>query len=99
MPKPHRVLLDRVSGYADEAGAFMRRRRLTRRPFARVYYAGGGSGGEGAGPPAGGRLLSPAGPLIENAPGRGGRGARSGRAEAGRVSPPARATAGGGAGG
>ncbi len=41
MPKPHRVLLDRVSGYADEAGAFMRRRRLTRRPFARLYYGDG----------------------------------------------------------
>ena len=38
-PKPHRVLLDRVSGYADEAAAYMRRRRLTRRPFARLYYA------------------------------------------------------------
>ena len=42
-PKPHRVLVDRVSGYADEASAFLRRRRLTRRPFARVYVAGGRS--------------------------------------------------------
>lgn len=41
MPKVHRVLLDRVSGYADEAGAFMRRRRLNRRTYARVYYPGG----------------------------------------------------------
>jgi len=40
-PKPHRVLIDRVSGYADEAGAFLRRRRLTRRPFARVHLSGG----------------------------------------------------------
>ena len=39
-PKPHRVLLDRVSGYADEAGAYLRRRRMTRRPFARVYLRG-----------------------------------------------------------
>jgi hypothetical protein len=31
------MLLDRFSGYADEASAFLRRRRLTRRPFARVY--------------------------------------------------------------
>ena len=37
-PKPHRVLLDRVSGYADEAAAYMRRRRVARRPFARLYY-------------------------------------------------------------
>lgn len=40
-PKPHRALLDRVSGYADEAAAYLRRRRLTRRPFARVYAPGG----------------------------------------------------------
>jgi hypothetical protein len=42
-PKPHRVLLDRVSGYADEAAAYMRRRRHLRKPFARVYYPGGRS--------------------------------------------------------
>jgi hypothetical protein len=41
MPKPHRVLIDRVSGYADEAGAFVRRRRLTRRAFIRLYYSDG----------------------------------------------------------
>jgi hypothetical protein len=40
-PKPHRAIIDRVSGYADEASAFLRRRRLTRRPFARVYAPGG----------------------------------------------------------
>jgi hypothetical protein len=40
-PKPHRVLIERVSGYADEASAFLRRRRLTRRPFARVHAPGG----------------------------------------------------------
>lgn len=40
-PKPHRAILERVSGYADEASAYLRRRRLTRRPFARVYVAGG----------------------------------------------------------
>ena len=42
-PKPHRVLIDRVSGYADEASAYLRRRRLTRRPFARVFVPGGRS--------------------------------------------------------
>jgi hypothetical protein len=41
MPKPHRVVLDRVTGYADEAAAFMRRRRHERRPFARVYWEDG----------------------------------------------------------
>ena len=42
-PKPHRILLDRVSGYADEAAAYMRRRRVARRPFARLYYPNGRS--------------------------------------------------------
>ncbi len=42
-PKPHRVLIDRVTGYADEASAYLRRRRLTRRPFARVHLSGGRS--------------------------------------------------------
>jgi hypothetical protein len=42
MQKPHRLVLDRMSGYADEASAYVRRRRLTRKPFARVYTAGGG---------------------------------------------------------
>jgi hypothetical protein len=41
VPKPQRTLLDRVSGYAEEAAAFMRRRRITRKPFARVHYKGG----------------------------------------------------------
>jgi hypothetical protein len=40
-PKPHRALLDRVSGYADDASAYLRRRRLTRRPFARIHMSGG----------------------------------------------------------
>ena len=41
--KPHRVLMERVSGYADEAAAYLRRRRHLRKPFARTYYAGGRS--------------------------------------------------------
>ena len=40
-PKPQRTMLARVSGYAEEAAAFMRRRRITRKPFARVHYKGG----------------------------------------------------------
>jgi hypothetical protein len=42
-PKPHRFLIDRFAGYADEAASFLRRRRTTRKPFARVHYAGGRS--------------------------------------------------------
>jgi len=64
-PKPHRVLLDRVSGYADEAAAYMRRRRASRRPFARLYY-GGGRGEDHAGDSAvGAELFVAAGRLIE----------------------------------
>lgn len=65
MPKPHRILLDRVSGYADEAGAFMRRRRLTRRPFARVYAADGSSAEHALESGPGEALFEAAGGLIE----------------------------------
>jgi hypothetical protein len=41
MEKPHRFLLNRVASYADEGAAYLRRRRLSRRPFARVYWSGG----------------------------------------------------------
>lgn len=64
-PKPHRILLDRVSGYADEAAAFMRRRRVARRPFARLYYRGGRSSDYAADSVAGGELFVAAGRLIE----------------------------------
>ena len=64
-PKPHRVLLDRVSGYADEAAAFMRRRRIARRPFARLYYGGGRSAERAADSDAGAELFVAAGRLIE----------------------------------
>jgi hypothetical protein len=64
-PKPHRVLLDRVSGYADEAAAYMRRRRVSRRPFARLYYPGGHSSDHAADSLAGGELFVAAGRLIE----------------------------------
>lgn len=64
-PKPHRVLLERVSGYADEAAAFMRRRRAARQPFARLYYPGGRSGDHAADSAAGAELFVAAGRLIE----------------------------------
>ena len=65
MPKPHRVVLDRVSGYADEAAAFMRRRRLVRRPFARVYRPDGSSLDHPPDSEAGEALAEAAGRLIE----------------------------------
>lgn len=64
-PKPHRVLLERFSGYADEAAAYMRRRRVARRPFARLYYAGGRSADHAADTVAGAELFVAAGRLIE----------------------------------
>lgn len=64
-PKPHRVLLDRVSGYADEAAAYVRRRRVSRRPFARLYYRDGRATDHSADSDAGGELFVAAGRLIE----------------------------------
>jgi hypothetical protein len=64
-PKPHRVLLDRVSGYADEAAAYVRRRRVSRRPFARIYYGGGRAADHASDSDAGGELFVAAGRLIE----------------------------------
>ncbi|HKQ17883.1 MAG TPA: hypothetical protein VJS87_04985 [Solirubrobacterales bacterium] len=65
MPKPHRVLIDRVSGYADEAAAFVRRRRLTRREFARLYYADGSAAEHAAGTESGDALFAAAAGVIE----------------------------------
>jgi len=64
-PKPHRVLLDRVSGYADEAAGYMRRRRAARKPFARLYYRGGRAEDHAVDSQAGGELFVAAGRLIE----------------------------------
>ena len=41
MLKPHRVLIDKVSSYTDEAAAFVRRRRHTRRSFIRIQFQSG----------------------------------------------------------
>ena len=70
-PKPHRVLLDRVSGYADEAGAYLRRRKRTRTPFARVGWAGDRSAAYEPGTEAGRSLFRAASGLIAVAPPRG----------------------------
>lgn len=43
MFKPQRFILGRLGGYADEAAAYLRRRRHAQRPYARVYYADGRS--------------------------------------------------------
>jgi hypothetical protein len=64
-PKPHRVLLERVSGYADEAAAYLRRRRHLRKPFARTYYPGGRSSAWAADSEQGRALFLAASRLIE----------------------------------
>jgi hypothetical protein len=63
--KPHRLLLDRVSGYADEAAAYLRRRRHLRKPFARTYYPDGRSRAFAADSEEGRALFLAASRLIE----------------------------------
>jgi hypothetical protein len=65
--KPHRLILDRVSGYADEAAAFMRRRRHLRKPFARTYYGDGRSAAWPADSEEGRALFLAASRLIDAA--------------------------------
>ncbi len=67
MQKPHRLVLDRMSGYADEAAAYVRRRRLTRKPFARVYTEGGGGADYPPETEAGRELFLAAARLIDAA--------------------------------
>jgi len=69
-PKPHRVILERVSGYADEASAYLKRRRITRKPFARVGYGGERSEAYEADTDVGRALFEAAARLIDVA-GRG----------------------------
>ena len=65
MQKPHRFVIDRVSGYADEAAAYVRRRRLTRKPFARVYSSAGNGTSHGADTDEGRELFLAAAALID----------------------------------
>jgi len=67
-PKPHRLLLDRVSGYADDAAAYLRRRRQRRRPFARVSGPGGSAEGYPRENEHGQALFAAAEELIKVAP-------------------------------
>jgi hypothetical protein len=41
MLKPHRVVARKFSSYAEEASAFMRRRRHHRRPYVRIQFRSG----------------------------------------------------------
>jgi hypothetical protein len=59
--------MDRVSGYADEAAAYLRRRRLTRKPFARVYSEDGHGAAHPPETAAGRELFLAAAGLIDAA--------------------------------
>ena len=63
--KPQRTILGRVSAYAEEAAGFLRRRRMTRKPFARVAYPGGRSAAFAPETEAGRALFRAAADLIE----------------------------------
>jgi hypothetical protein len=67
MEKPHRLILDRVAGYADEAAAYLRRRRVSRKPFARVYWSEGRGADFSAESETGGTLFLAASRLIDAA--------------------------------
>jgi hypothetical protein len=67
MPKAHRLLLERVTAYADEAAAYLRRRRLHRQPFARVHHPGGRVVAHGPDTEAGRALFAAAARLIDAA--------------------------------
>lgn len=41
MLKPHRVVIEKVGGYTEEAAAFLRRRRHSRREFVRIQHRDG----------------------------------------------------------
>lgn len=40
MQKPYRFLIGRVSSYAEEGSAYLRRRKIRGRPFARIWRSG-----------------------------------------------------------
>ena len=63
--KPQRTIVERVSAYAEEAAAYLRRRRTTRKPFARVQYPGGRSAAYPPDTEAGRRLFLAASSLID----------------------------------
>lgn len=65
MLKPHRVLIDKVSTYTDEAAAFVRRRRHNRRSFVRIQFQSGDALDLGPGTAETERIGAAADALIE----------------------------------
>jgi hypothetical protein len=64
MQKPHRFLISRVTSYAEEGSAFLRRRRIRGRPFVRVWREGGAVEAIDAGSDAGRSLNAAAERLL-----------------------------------
>ena len=68
MQKPYRFLVDRVTTYAEEGSAFMRRRKIRSRPFARVWRSGSAVESIGLETEAGARLHAAAAALLAESP-------------------------------
>lgn len=64
MQKPYRFLLDRVASTTEEGAAFLRRRRLRSRPFARIRRADGRVDARDADSAQGRELFSAAAGLL-----------------------------------
>ena len=64
--KPHRVLASKLNSYADEASAFMRRRRHQRRSYIRIQYRDGDGVDLSLEEPAGVRIKTAAQALIKS---------------------------------
>ncbi len=71
MEKPHRFLIDKVTSYAEEGAAFLRRRRLRSQPFARVGLPGGGIEAHDPAGPRGAELIGAATGLLSESRGSG----------------------------
>ena len=65
MIKPHRIVRDRVTDLTGDASAYLRRRKLEKKPFARLYYPGGRSAAHGSDTETGKALFTAASHVIE----------------------------------
>ncbi len=70
MQKPYRFLIGRVTTYAEEGGAYLRRRKIRSRPFARVWRSGEAVEAVALDSEAGARLLAVADELTAALPRR-----------------------------
>ncbi len=70
MQKPYRFLIDRVTGYAEEGSAFLRRRKIRSRPFARAWRSGGAAESVPLDSEPGMRMAAAADALLEAVPRR-----------------------------